>query len=648
MTLAARSQFHLTVDALARSNGPYDVDGGAQLTFEGGPDKPDTTYAWEFGDGESVAGRIVTHAYADNGVYVAKLTTSVSQPGGVVTEHLAEVRVHNVDPVVGPAAPVSCDEGEEIELSISFRDQEWADTHTALFFFGDNSLPEPGTVSETHEPPAAQGTATARHAWCDSGHFTVTVLVRDDDGGMAEGQIEVEVRNLAPTVDAGPDRYAYVCAPMPLVAAFTDPGWCDTHTATWEPGDCTPAHPAIVRERHDPPRGEGVAVLLHRYERCGSYLARCVVADDDGGVGEDWAMIQVVDVRNPGFEDGFRQLTRGAVANEWEPYPHDPEDERARLAGAALAPGGGTAPYAAEELRVRSGQRSQRVTFTGDALGLRQSVGANPGWDYQVAAWYHLDERGAGRCRLGLDPAGGTDPAAAAVEWAAGTERHRWAQLAARVTAKGPAITIFLEVAGLQAEGGDGPAVAWFDEVALVPTPCPLDELEPPRPQPERDAVCVSFAKDKRQALKSRFERDGFVFRSLDGSPLRITSAGAPQGEGKLQLGVTGIRVDLPFTASRIRARVVQTARFPITLTGFDTAQRIVGKVTGAPTSGAVDDIELRDRALAAVEIAGGLGEGLLLEVCAWPAPEKRTRPKLDKGRRPEENPSAGKRAPVR
>ncbi len=46
----------------------------------------------------------------------------------------------------------------------------------------------------------------------------------------------------------------------------------------------------------------------------------CTVTDDDGASGMASKSVRVVDVLNRDFENGFRALLAGAVANEWEPY----------------------------------------------------------------------------------------------------------------------------------------------------------------------------------------------------------------------------------------------------------------------------------------------------------------------------------------
>ncbi|MGZ4780080.1 MAG: PKD domain-containing protein, partial [Thermoanaerobaculia bacterium] len=209
--------FASVTDALADANGPYSVPEGAEIEFDGGPIKPNTTYSWDLGDGTVLAGAVVNHRYADNGLYVAKLTTVVHEEGGVTTRHFAAVRVTNVAATVDAGPSITIDEGAVTEFTATFTDPGWVDTHKAIFDFGDNSNPVVGTVTETNKEPEARGTVKASHAYCDNGTYTVTVRVIDDDGGVGVDTKTVIVRNVAPTVDAGPDMFAYMCTPITLV-----------------------------------------------------------------------------------------------------------------------------------------------------------------------------------------------------------------------------------------------------------------------------------------------------------------------------------------------------------------------------------------------------------------------------------------------
>ena len=155
------------------------------------------------------------------------------------------------------------------------------------------------------------GEVDATHTWGDSGDFTVTLVVRDEHGGVGQDQARVTVRNVPPTVDAGPTVFADRGHAITLEGTFTDPGWLDTHEGTWDFGDgCRPLM-ATIYETHKPPAGTvsaGVACLpppaaIARHARWSTTTAES---------GSAKKKVQVVDVRNGQFEQGFAQ---------WRPDP---------------------------------------------------------------------------------------------------------------------------------------------------------------------------------------------------------------------------------------------------------------------------------------------------------------------------------------
>ena len=603
--------FATTQIAFAEANGPYLVDAGAPITFSGGPVTADTLYAWDFGDGATAVGRVANHTYADNGIYVAKLTTTVTQPGGVVTRQFARVIARNVPPVVDAGPDLTIDEGQEIEFTATFTDQEWPDTHKAIFDFGDDTLPVEAPVSETHNPPRAEGTTSAKHAYCDNGEYTLKVEVRDDDGGVGFDTRKVTVRNVPPTVDAGDDPFAYPGIPISLEACFTDPGWCDTHTATWEFGDCTPISPAVVHEKNEPPAAVGVAAALHIYQCCGTFLARCVVTDDDGGIGSDTIHVRVVELLNPGFEGGFHNRRVGAVANDWEPYTEGIKEGPATNAGTL----GAGQVFAADEFIVHGGQRAQRITGSGRfRAGIWQQIGANPGWDYQFSAWYHLDERGGGVCRLGIDPAGGSDPADAGVVWTQGSEHREWAQLLQRVTATARQVTVFLEV-----NSQEQAAAGYFDDVLMIPYPCPPKEcqLQPETP-PQEKRACVDWKAEREQrTIQGDYSRAGFTFKSLTTLPLMVVTWGDPPNQGKLQFPDRGMQVTLPFTANLAVVDVASYTGKPIRMQAFDSAGVKLGEaLSPANSNGKIVTLEIAVEGMTTLVFNGGNNESLLIDLC--------------------------------
>ena len=604
------STYANTVTALAASGGPYVVDAGTMLTFVGGPAaKPDTQYKWDFGDGSTATGSTATHTYADHGIYVARLTTIVNEPGGVTTQEFAHVTVRSVKPVVNAGAPSTCNEGEVVRYTATFTHLEWPETHTATFDFGDDTLPVSAPVIETNTAPMAQGSATISHAYCEKGVYTITVSIQAQDGSVGTATRQVTALNLPPTVTAK-DIFAYHCTPINLIANFVDPGWCDTHTAMWDFGDCTPPQPATVREQHNPPAGTGIAIATHEYRHCGAYHAVCVVTDDDGASGEAAITVRVVDVVNRNFEDGFRSRIAGAVANGWEPYVESAPAGNAFAAGTTTSNAGTL--FAGEEIVVYNGRRSQRIAGLGTfAAGIYQRVGANLGWDYQVTAWYSLDERGGGTCRLGVDPDGGTDPTAKSMVWSAGTDNQQWRQLTVRVTAAQRLISIFLE-----ADGDARGTAAYFDEVALLPYPCPIHEHPPVKKQNES---CLDWkAQKEAKELGQQFTDQGFAFQSLTKTTLTLVTYGIPAGQAKLLLPGRGIDVGLPFVASRVVATIVRYSDERLTMEARDLTGTSLEITAATGGLNSIETLEIDKPGISAVRFIGGGNRALLIELCAY------------------------------
>jgi len=606
-----------TVDALAQANGPYTVPAGTAIQFTGGPNVIATDYSWDFGDGVTASTRTAAHTYAEEGVYVAKLTTTVNQPGGVTTRQFAKVIVMNVPATVDPIPDQTVSEGKQTVYTATFHTPEWPNKHTARFDFGDNTLPVQATVVETNQAPQASGTATASHAYCQTGDYTVVVTVEDDHGGIGTGSFSVHATNVPPKV-VSEDRFAYCCTPITLQACFFDPGWCETHTATWDFGDCSPVLPAHVVETHKPPEGIGSATASHVYCKCGEFHATCVVTDSAGGSGRASIVVRVVDVRNKHFEEGFRQLTVGQVSNAWQPYQ----------TGAAA---GGGAVFVSDDSVFRDGEYSQRIAVpSGSAAGIYQRVGANPGWNYQATAWFQLDQRQGGQCRLGLDPAGGTDPSAPSIVWSESDNQTEWTELLVVAKATAALVTVFLEVnsippagtppfqppdpAAVQADANG--AVAWFDDVALLPYLWTLKNCFAEGVTPVK--TCVTWKDQGKPAIiPSPSLEDGFTFRATTGDSLSIVLFGAPQGQAKLMIPARGLEVDLPWPAQAVQATVYTDGKTPIELSAYAADGTLVGSAKSQNGGGQPQQLAIAAQGMVRLLFGTGVIEGTLIELCA-------------------------------
>lgn len=605
------AMYKMTMVSPADAGGPYSCQSLQNIHLDAGAAHPKLNFQWLLGDGGTASGHGVDHKYIDNGIYVVRVKVKVNEAGGAITHQSVALKVKNVRPSVNAGPDIEVDEGQVVPFYGTFTDPEWVDTHEATWNFGDDSLPQKGVLTETNDPPQSSGVITGSHAWCNNGEYRVTLQVRDKDGGVTEDSLIARVRNVAPTVDAGTIFYAYPCTPVTLIAKFKDPGWCDTHKAFWTFGDCTPAIPATVKEKHEPPEGYGIAAATHVYHTCGTYLAECEVIDSDGASGTDTLIVQVVDVLNRTFEEGFRSLLQGIVANEWEPYP---------VAGSGAVPGITSLPdnltgfkFLPAEFIVHSGQRSQHIVLDRHGTaGIWQQIGANPGWDYQVSAWYHLNESTGGKCRLGIDPKGGKDPSSADILWVEGQMKHHWDQLAGRINAQETVLTIFLEV-----KSDKETAHAWFDDVMILPYPCPLEDPVKEEEEPAGPSrKCVDWKEEKKERnVGAKYEKEGFTFLSAEKKDIRIVLWGKPEGAGKLAVPQSGMKVILPFTARIITANIVRYHSERFFMEAYDRESNLLGTVSSSLQQ-EPELLKLDMEGIDYIVFKGGGNETMLIELC--------------------------------
>jgi len=601
----------------ANSGGTYTVAAASPVALTAGNIHPTASYKWAAGDGSSPVNlQNEVHSYVASGLYVAKHSLTINQPGGATSRHFALIDVRNVPPTVDAGSDITVNEGEVVTLVGRFWDVEYPDTHESMWNFGDAQAPKAGTIQETNSAPMAVGTSTVQHAWCDNGVYTVTLQVRDQNGGVTTDTLTVTVLNVPPRVDAGEEMFSYPCTVITLTGKFEDPGWCDTHIGFWDFGDCSPNQTAVVRETNEPPAAKGDVIASHTFEHCGTYYAVCTVIDDDGAEGRDATVVRVIDIENSNFERGYRERLPGMVANYWEPYVApplpDPQKPSNEFPG-VVAPTPGNL-FFCEECIVHGGQRSQRIKLDQPARGgISQRVGANRGWDYQISAWYVINEHTRGTARLGIDPDGGDDPTAPGIVWMAASERGQWAQLTVRATANKRAITIFLEAS----DDRRGPTDVCFDDVTLAAVQpfCPKEEETPP----EREKACVNFTGEKPgTSLKLPFEKDRFKFDSRQSNQaVQIVPFGDPIGQGKLQIPVFGLLVTLPFPSDLVTVRACQVGGRPLEISALNSAGQVVRQTSLPAINNQLLTIEIAARGIVLVGFEGRGSEGLLVEICA-------------------------------
>lgn len=121
--------------------------------------------------------------------------------------------------------------------------------------------------------------ASFTYAFPDDGVFIVTGTAITA-GGDSSHSIEMNITNVAPSIDAGADVTVAEGTPLILVGSFTDPGVNDPHTVAWQFGD-----------------GQGASTLTasHAWADDGVFTATLRV-DDDDDFGVDTAQVTVTNV----------------------------------------------------------------------------------------------------------------------------------------------------------------------------------------------------------------------------------------------------------------------------------------------------------------------------------------------------------------
>jgi PKD repeat protein len=229
---------------------------------DGDSDEPSVT---ESGGSGSFPG---SHAYSDNGDYVA--TVTVTDNDGDSDEISLSIQVSNVPPYVSIVAqPEEIDEGGYVKFSGSF-DDPGDDTHTFLWEFGDSS--------------SATDSLEQNHQYDDEGEYEVSLTVTDDDGGTGTAGVTITVNNVAPTATFGDD------GPKDegdkVTVSFSnqyDPGTSDTFTYSFDWDNDG------VFEVVD----QSSASASNTWKNEGEYVVSGRIKDNDGGC-SDYRTIVIV------------------------------------------------------------------------------------------------------------------------------------------------------------------------------------------------------------------------------------------------------------------------------------------------------------------------------------------------------------------
>jgi hypothetical protein len=174
-------------------------------------------------------------------------------------------------------------EGSVATLRGTIVEPDPQDSFTLVVSWGD------GTPVETRVYPAGSNgqVVTLTHSYANNGTYTVHASWHDPHGAGNSADLQVEVSNVPPVVDAGGDAHLHRGEVLNRQGSFSDPG-ADTWTATVDFGDGSGPQPLQLGPDHR-------FHLHHKYHDAGSYVVTVTVRDDDGGVGIDQFVVTVDD-----------------------------------------------------------------------------------------------------------------------------------------------------------------------------------------------------------------------------------------------------------------------------------------------------------------------------------------------------------------
>jgi len=297
------------------------INEGDTLTLTGRAE-PGATVAVNWGDGSAQTtvtadengNWTANHTYVDGPkVFGIRATAQgASEATGIIV-------VNNVAPAItGVTKPADSNEGGQVTLSANYFDPGLLDTHTVTVNWGD------GTTS-TISLAAGGSTFSVSHTYIDDDPtgtpedtYTITIQVRDKDGGQATSSTTALVKNVAPSNfsldsatweggSADRDADGNLIVPegtaITFSGSFRDPGVADTHnivfawadgeelqgvTATQDPDDPTLFRFTVERAFADDHPSSGTPSDL--------VTVTLGVRDDDGGTAVLQANVRITNV----------------------------------------------------------------------------------------------------------------------------------------------------------------------------------------------------------------------------------------------------------------------------------------------------------------------------------------------------------------
>ena len=225
------------------------------------PDGTVASYAWNFGDNATGAGKTASHTYAAAGTYTVTLTVTDNR-GGTNTVSKQVTVVANQAPVAAFTVTVN-----NLDLTVDGTSSTDADGTVASYSwdFGD------GTTATGATPP--------KHTYATAGTRNVKLTVTDNAGGT--NSLTQSVTTLNPPVNKAPTA-SFTATPTNLTVAVDGTASSDPDgtiaSYAWDFGDGT--------------SGTG-STASRTYGAAGTYTVKLTVTDDKGATGQTTRTVTV-------------------------------------------------------------------------------------------------------------------------------------------------------------------------------------------------------------------------------------------------------------------------------------------------------------------------------------------------------------------
>ncbi len=245
----------------AEAGNDQTVNEGETAFFDGSgssdtpSDNSSLIYTWYFDDGAVLSGKMVSHAFADNGFY--NVTLVVEDDNGFTDSDTVDVTVNNLPPIADIGGPYSGEEGSAVNFSGSASDPG-DDTFTFMWDFDFDGQYDDGFGR------------SASWIWDEDGVYTIALNVSDDDGGFNITSTQVTIGNVPPGADTGGPYSGNEGSVVNFYGNYSDPSPVDIISYLWDFGD------GNTSALQNP---------MHTYSDDGVYIVTLTVSDDEGGIG---------------------------------------------------------------------------------------------------------------------------------------------------------------------------------------------------------------------------------------------------------------------------------------------------------------------------------------------------------------------------